>query len=431
MDPFLEQAERHLLQEICTVTGSSFQRQARLLLMSDSGLTARQIGTELGLSRSGVYYWVRRFRLRRMSIFDSFKKTDANSLSGKTVTEARANPESENLSTRGTAGKKDSLPFPDLRKSAGIQVEETLAETGRKILLFHFAQMIQHEPGTILGEDIEALHDMRVATRRMRAAMDLFADTFKPKVIKPFLKDLRQTGRALGKVRDLDVFIEKVHHYLQSLPETERQGLDSLLNTWFEQRNRQRISMMEYLESPAYKEFKRTFNLFLQTPGAGVRARSSHAPESHLVRQVAPVLLYTRLAAVNAYDDILPTATIPQLHSLRIELKRLRYALEFFGEVMGPQTKLVINEIKRLQDHLGDLNDADGACHLLADILSNWDNQYSSISLAERPAPNPVIAFLAYRAQERHRLLVSFPSAWENFTRPEIHQNFALAIAEM
>ena len=73
---------------------------------------------------------------------------------------------------------------------------------------------------------------MRVATRRMRAAVDLFGAFYNPKALKPFFQGLRLTGRMLGKVRDLDVTIEKFSHYLQQLPAENQVGLTPLLEHW-------------------------------------------------------------------------------------------------------------------------------------------------------------------------------------------------------
>jgi CHAD domain-containing protein len=76
---------------------------------------------------------------------------------------------------------------------------------------------------------------------------------------------------------------------------------------------------------------------------------------------LAPLLIYTRLASVRAFNAILPDASIEQLHGLRIEFKKLRYTIEFFREVLGEEARAVIDDLKALQDHLGDLNDAQGA----------------------------------------------------------------------
>jgi len=319
--------------------------------------------------------------------------------------------------------------MPKPMDKTGILPADPMSEAGRKVLLYHFAEMLAHEEGTRLGDDIEELHDMRVATRRMRAAFEVFGEAFEPKVLKTHLRGLKATGRALGRVRDLDVFMEKAGHYLDSLPESERSGLDPLLHVWQEEREQARIEMNAYLASEAYQEFKLKFNRFLQTPGDGAVAIAQDHPTPILVREIAPVLIYNRLAAVRAYTSVLTHASIEQMHALRIEFKKLRYTVEYFREVLGEQSRDVISDIKKLQDHLGDLNDADVATNILRGFLDSWDARQALLPVSERQNPEAIVGYLAARHAERHRLMVTFQEAWEFFLRPEFRQNLALAIS--
>jgi CHAD domain-containing protein len=331
-----------------------------------------------------------------------------------------------------SAAEKERNKYPALPapfESPGVQPYDSMAEAGRKVMLFHFAEMLRHEEATILGQDIEALHDMRVATRRMRAAFEVFGDAFEPAILKPHLKGLRVTGRALGRVRDLDVFMEKAQHYLDSLLEAERAGLDPLLQAWAEQRENARAEMIAHLNSENYRIFKQEFNLFLQTPGAGARKIDADRPLPELVRDVAPALIYNRLGSVRAFDKILQNARIEQLHALRIEFKKLRYTVEYFREVLGEQAKAVIDDLKKLQDHLGDLNDAEVATLILREFLDNWDVRQSERPLDERQNPEAIFAYLTARHAERHRLIVSFREMWAYFNRDEFRRNLALAVS--
>ena len=312
-------------------------------------------------------------------------------------------------------------------KRPGVEPDDTLSEAGRKVMGYHFAQMVLHEAGTRLGEDIEELHDMRVATRRMRAAFEVFRDAFEPKAVKSHLKGLRATGRALGRVRDLDVFIEKAQHYLDTLPQEQRSGLEPLLVLWENERQNDREKMLEHLNSEDYANFKRKFLKFVSTPGAGTRPVFETSP--HLVQHIVPVLIYTRLAAVRAYGPILESATIAQLHSLRIEFKKLRYTLEFFREVLGEETGELIEEIKNLQDHLGDLNDADVACSILRKFLDQWESRQVYRPISERENPEPVVAYLANKHAERYFLTTTFQDVWLGFDQPGMRAKLASAVA--
>jgi CHAD domain-containing protein len=149
------------------------------------------------------------------------------------------------------------------------------------------------------------------------------------------------------------------------------------------------------------------------------------------VREIAPALIYTRLEAVRAYETILANATITQLHALRIECKRFRYTLEFFREVLGEQAKGVINELKGVQDHLGDLHDADVASQIVRRFLTEWDARQTVLLLAERQNPQAIVNYLAYQSAELHRLMVSFPLTWEHFNRPDFRMDLAMAVAKL
>jgi CHAD domain-containing protein len=321
------------------------------------------------------------------------------------------------------------IPFPEPMISPGIKPEDTLAEAGRKVLRYHFAEMLHHEHGTKLGEDIEELHDMRVAVRRMRVAFEIFKDAFTGKTIKKHNKGLRGIGRTLGRVRDLDVFMEKAYHYLETLPEDRRTGLDPLIHSWQDQREIARRKMIHFLEGESYLTFLQEFNQFVNTTGEGVKKDMDdyHAP--HRVRHVAPVMIYNRLGTVRAYEKILGSARIEQLHELRIEFKRLRYTMEFFREVLGLEVDLIIEEIKGVQDHLGDLNDASVACQILNTFLEGWETRQQNLPLNERENPEPIVAYLAFRHAERHHLMVTFSETWAHFDREEFRKNLAAAVA--
>ena len=322
------------------------------------------------------------------------------------------------------------MPFPEPMATIGIMPGDPLAEAGRKVMRFHFAQMLRHEDGTRQGEDIEALHDMRVATRRLRAAFEVFGQAFEPGDLKPHLKGLRATGRALGSVRDLDVFMEKAQKYLSTLPEERRNGLAPLLDVWKEQREAARAQMLKHLDSREYADFKRKFNIFLNTPGAGARLLPKDQPVPQQVCHLVPVLIYTRMASVRSFEPLLRDAPIELLHALRIEIKKLRYSVEYFREVLGKQSFEVIEDLKMLQDHLGDLNDAQVASLLLREFIDNWAPRQQSLPIQEHQNIEEVVSYLEARQSERHDLLLTFPTAWEaHFHNRSFRRKLAQAIS--
>lgn len=316
--------------------------------------------------------------------------------------------------TAAVAGKATDSQEPD------VHGDDLMSEAGRKILRHHFERMRGKESGTRLGQDVEALHDMRVATRRMRAAFQVFGPYFEPKAVKPYIKGLKRTGRALGPVRDLDVLEQKARRYLATLPTCQVDALDGLLSSWCTERASARQRLLAYLDGERYGRFVERMDHFVSTEGAGVVPVSADGQASLRVRHTTPQLLYDRYEAVRAYESLLEAASIDLLHALRIDFKRLRYALEFFLPVLGHEAQITIGEVKRMQDHLGDLNDADVAVQLLqAFLATSGDGQEGAR------------AYLRNREDERAQLLESFPAAWSHFTRPEVRRSLALAVAAL
>jgi CHAD domain-containing protein len=312
-----------------------------------------------------------------------------------------------------------------IRQSPGITPDEPMSEAGRKVLAFHFARMLEHEPGTRAGEDIEELHDMRVATRRMRSALRVFGPYYQSRAIRPFVAGLRRTARALGRVRDLDVFLQKAATYLDGLGGDRSHDLDVLLAAWQEQRAEARARMLDVLDSAKYGDFVDAFALFIESAGAGARESGGIPPRPTLVRHVAPKLIYDRWARVHAFGLVLEGAPISVLHALRIECKRLRYTLEFFAEVLAPSAGDVIEAVVKLQDHLGDLNDADVANAMLSDFLFAGRTDQGG----ERLIAPGVVAYLAFKQRELQSLIETFPQAWERFTQPAVRKALADAVA--
>ena len=320
----------------------------------------------------------------------------------------------------------------------GITPDDPMSEAGRKTFRFHYLRMLCHEPGTRRGRDIEALHDMRVATRRMRAAFRVFGDYFEPKVVAPYLKGLKRTGRALGAVRDLDVFRAKTQAYADTVPASERAGLEGFLCTLEARREDARDQMIEHLDSKKHHRFVKRFGKFVETEGLGslTMAPNGGEPQPFRVRHVAPMAIYERWAAVRAYDEwvSIPNPPLPRLHALRIACKRLRYTLEFFKEVLGADTKQVIKEIVAMQDLLGSLQDAVVASRILREYLASgtWGTGLVGGRVAEQESPvlaPGVIAYLAAQQEELEHLLGVFPSAWKELNEERFRRMLAEVVS--
>lgn len=409
MEYQLAEHERALLREWVARGSPSEARRAQIVLLSAKEATVRTIAEAVGLSTVQVNRWRRAWRERGLAIFpEPLPPQDAD--------------------------QPEPVPGVDvprlpliLAERVGMLPEDPLAEAARKVLHFHFERMLLHEPTARLGEDIEGVHDMRVATRRMRSALRLFGPFFKRRAIAPLIDGLRTAGRVLGTVRDLDVFMHKAQQFMAAHPDVD---LGPLIEGWQVQLDDARRALIAYLDSAKFGQFVERFQTFVNTPGQGALPLPEPGEAAAFqVRHIAPRLIYEHYERVRAYETILEGAPLDTLHALRIEFKRFRYALEFFEEVLGPEAQVVIKAVKGMQDHLGDLNDTRVAIDVLSAFVQAQQTAFSGIPVFMRPSLAGVHVYCAAQREEQARLLATFPEAWAQFTAEDNRRSLALAVA--
>jgi CHAD domain-containing protein len=357
-------------------------------------------------------------------------KAEAESeVEGVTLTWPEALLAEAGLSPKPTA-ESEGEPTEKKVEAPKISADEPMSEAGRKILYTHFCRMFENEEGTRLGEDPEALHDMRVATRRMRAAFQLFAPYFTPEALALFGKNLKLTGRALGAVRDLDVLMAKAEAFQAGEGESSGAGpqpLAPLLSAWRQRRETAREELLVYLDEKKYAKFKARFEEFLTSAGAGALPLPPGQPTPYRVRHLVAGLLVNRYEGVRAYESSLPAAPLTTYHALRIESKRFRYALEFFRDVLGPEVGGVIKQVTVMQDLLGDLHDAVVSEGMVAEFLH--DQAARRISDAQPEVLDGVARYLTAQWTIQRDLLARFPARWAELIGPEFRRNLSLAVA--
>jgi triphosphatase len=320
----------------------------------------------------------------------------------------------------------DGAPALKKKKTPGVRADEPLAEAGRKVLRFHFERMLAHEAGTRKGEDIEALHRMRVATRRQRAAVRFVAPYFKRKVLAGFRDELRTLADRLGAVRDLDVLIEEAERYRASLNGDAAAALEPLVGEWRARREGARNDLLRYLDGDDYRAFTERYGDFLATTGAGVKDAPDGSPQPHLVRHVLPMEIWDHYGRLRAYESVMEWASIETIHSLRIEGKRLRYLLEFFGEALGPGLSEVIEALVGLQDHIGDLHDVDVTIGLLRDFLMR--SAQASVNPAVAAAAGRYLKLKEARLRTLQRTL---KRPWKRVAGKRLRTSLARAVARL
>lgn len=330
-------------------------------------------------------------------------------------------PEPGGKLERALAVLAEHLPGDPVDRQ-GVQPDQPMAEAGRLIWRRQLMAMLANEAGARDGLDIEYVHDMRVATRRARSMAALFGDFWDEGEVAPLLAGLKKTARTLGDVRDLDVALDDLAEHRAAMSPADAEGLAPLADHWSWARDEARARLFKWLDGRSYRRFVRAMDRFTRSPGRGVRAPAA-GPEipALQVRHVLPVRILAAFVAVRAYETAIgrPGLPVETLHALRIDAKRLRYALEPVPHLLGEDGAATVKMLKRLQDHLGRMNDAAVAGERLR-------------AAEEEGLGSPALS--AYIAEQDARLaerVATLGEAWEPFVAEPVRARLMAALARM
>lgn len=245
-----------------------------------------------------------------------------------------------------------------------------------RIALACLDHLQQNHQGAIASDDPEYIHQMRVAMRRLRAALRLFDPLLPPDFATPIITPLRQLMGLLGQARDLDVLLAEIAEpVLQALPDEPR--LAALVGIITERRFDRRRAAVDFMRSPRFGAIVLAVleTLHAQSrqvgPGATAPQPAGGAVAPTLDRFAADRLrrLRKKVLGLAAQASIDSPAS---LHALRIGIKRLRYAIEFFAPLAGPKSlQRMLAHLASLQDTLGQINDLANAGELLMNCAGN------------------------------------------------------------
>ncbi|HEX3260654.1 MAG TPA: CHAD domain-containing protein [Pseudonocardia sp.] len=257
--------------------------------------------------------------------------------------------------------------------------------------------LLAHEPGTRTGQDIEDLHQMRVAVRRMRATLKAAQPLLDTAWADDLRAELGWLGGALGPVRDLDVLLLRLHREIAGLPAAEQSAGGVLLDALERERTTARAAMLDALTTPRYfallERLADTVRAPLPAPAPG------DAAEPALVDLVRAEARKLRRAVARAGDD--PADEV--LHALRIRGKRVRYTGELVapslrGTPAGRSVKRLLTATTALQEVLGDHQDACVAEQRIRGLLASLDVAPDTVFVAGRLVEREI-----HRAAEKRR----------------------------
>ena len=242
------------------------------------------------------------------------------------------------------------------------------ADAFRTIALACLDHLQQNHLGALACDsaDPEYIHQMRISTRRLRAALRLFGPHLPDGLAAVLLPPLRELMAVLGPARDLDVLLAEIATpVLTALPDEPR--LAALVGIITERRFVVRQEAMRFMRSPRYG------SIILQTlatlhgqPEAIADTKVGAGGTAHTLLEFAQNRLRRLRKNVLALVKQTRVDNPSSLHALRIDIKRLRYALEFFTPLASPKAlRRMLLHLTRLQDALGQINDLASAGELL------------------------------------------------------------------
>ncbi len=139
----------------------------------------------------------------------------------------------------------------------GLRAGADFRDAAGRVILTRWREMMSYRGGTLLGEDIEQLHAMRVSSRRLRAAMDAFESAFPAKSFRPLLRQVKEITDVLGRARDLDVAIERLTATLAEMGQDERPGIEGLIARYRHDRAAEDAPIAALFERLEEKRFER------------------------------------------------------------------------------------------------------------------------------------------------------------------------------
>jgi CHAD domain-containing protein len=374
--------ERKTLREYVEANPSEapYQRRAQILLLADEGSSQEAIAAALTVPIVNVRQILRAYNRQKLQMFP------------RTV-----------LS-----------PPP-------YSPDTPIAEAGRKVM----SDLVVKQQGYLddleTTTTVQAVHEMRKTTRRLRTALKIFSPFFEDGLLYRFDQVFDNFMDRLGPSRDSAVFLYKLDIYLVNelehgnLSDQEQRNLNAISDYWEGRKETADEKVRDYLKTGEFQEFLAEFDTFVNSKGVGVSTRQKDV-EPYRTKHVAPVLIGKRFAKARAFDEYIAEADPRTLHKLRIQLKKLRYSLEFFEPVLGMSIVTGIETIKQLLTHLGDLNDARIHLQMLEEI--DKGGLEDGVSL-----------YREVKNEELADLVSSFPAKWSNFDNATWRHELLEAVA--
>lgn len=271
--------------------------------------------------------------------------------------------------------------------------------------------------------DIEGVHSMRVATRRLRSALRDFMPLMEQRPSKKLRKQLKQLADALGTVRDQDVAMVALEE-LQAEAETEliKEGIGKLLKERGEQRETARLNLTETLTLNNLNDLQERFTAAIAKAAKGKQSK-----------KIATFNEAGRSVVADSWQNLLDLGAslyepfnVDQLHEMRIAAKHLRYAIELFAACWGERIAPFADEIAELQSFLGEVHDCDIWINSLGERLRDGQEKTMTDDVDYQTAVWLLSKFVKKRTKQYRSAL----KLWSQWKADDFSERMRAAIIE-
>jgi len=289
------------------------------------------------------------------------------------------------------------LPIPSVNQKSSVD------ETIRGALAASVTRLVRHDGPVRMGTDPEAVHQARVATRRLRSDLRTFAPLLEQHWVASLRAALAELADDLGSVRDADVLLGGLSHDAEGV--VDRRAADRVLATLRASREADRARLIEVMDSDAYVALLDRLVQAATDPHVS-------APRSDRASAVLPRLVHRAWRRLRRRVDALPAEpSDDQLHQVRIDAKRARYAAEAVAPAVGPSAERFAQAMADLQTHLGDLHDAV--------VATQWLSDHAGSDDAASAAIGPMIEL---RKQRAAALRATWSDVWDGSSRKSLRR---------
>lgn len=220
--------------------------------------------------------------------------------------------------------------------------------------------------GVVNEYDPEFLHDFRVSVRRLRSAMSIIKGAFTKELEDRFRGRFSYLGELTGRARDMDVYLGEIDGYEAYLPDSLKDGLNSVKEHFAAIRRSEYDKLKEYITSDEFDDLLSAWQKATSTRAEIGRKGFVRADKAAAKAIKKSFMLTDRLTA-----SLFSGEGIQDIHSVRIAFKKLRYCIEFFTEHIGAsRTENVLAELRNLQNCLGRYNDLCVQCGNMNDVMT-------------------------------------------------------------